>query len=73
MPRFIEIQVRALDRGGRPISMTASGFPARVIQHETDHLDGILFLEKMTSLNSLTFLTEYGRYWDKEATVTPET
>ena len=73
VPRFVEVQVRALDRGGRPILMTASGFPARVIQHETDHLDGILFLDKMTSLNSLTFLTEYGRYWDKEATVTPET
>ena len=53
--------------------MTASGFPARVIQHETDHFDGILFLDKMTSLDSLTFLNEYGRYWDKEGTVASET
>ncbi len=73
VPRSVEVRVRALDRGGSPISMTASGFPARVIQHETDHLDGILFLDKMTSLDSLTFLNEYGRYWDKAGTVTSET
>lgn len=73
VPRSVEVRVRALDRRGSPISMTASGFPARVIQHETDHLDGILFLDKMTSLDSLTFLNEYGRYWDKEGTVTSET
>ena len=45
--------------------MTASGFPARVIQHELDHLDGILFLDRMTSLENLTFLSEYARYWEK--------
>ena len=64
--RTAEIQVRALDRHGRELSMTASGFPARVIQHETDHLDGILFLDRMRSFESLTFLSEYGRYWEKE-------
>ena len=73
VPRSVEVRVRALDRAGSPISMTASGFPARIIQHETDHLDGILFLDKMTSLVSLTFLNEYGRYWDKEGTVASET
>ena len=63
--RSIEIRVRSLDRHGTPQQMTASGFPARVIQHETDHLDGVLFLDRMTSFESLTFLDEYGRYWDK--------
>lgn len=66
VPRAVEIRVRAFDRHGRPLSMTASGFPARVIQHETDHLDGVLFLDRMTSLQSLTYLTEYARYWEDE-------
>ena len=35
---------------------------ARVIQHETDHLDGILFLDRMKSFQSLSFIDEYARY-----------
>ena len=62
--RQVEILVRSLDRHGRAHTMTASGFQARVIQHETDHLDGVLFLDRMTSLDSLTYLAEYDRYWD---------
>jgi len=65
--RATDIKVRALDRGGKPISMTADGFPARVIQHETDHLDGVLFFDRMTSFESLTFLEEDSRYWSKNA------
>ena len=63
--RAVEIRVRSLDRQGTPQQMTASGFPARVIQHETDHLNGVLFLDRMTSFESLTFPEEYDRYWDK--------
>jgi peptide deformylase len=63
--RATDIKIRALDRRGKPISMTADGFPARVIQHETDHLDGVLFFDRMTSFESLTFLEEYSRYWSK--------
>ena len=63
--RATDIKVRALDRHGKPISMTADGFPARVIQHEVDHLDGVLFFDRMTSFESLTFLEEYSRYWSK--------
>ena len=63
--RATDVRVRALDRHGKPISMTADGFPARVIQHETDHLDGVLFFDRMTSFESLTFLDEYSRYWSK--------
>jgi peptide deformylase len=37
-------------------------FPARVIQHETDHLDGVLFFDRMKSFQSLTYLEEYSRY-----------
>ena len=63
--RPTDIKVRALDRHGKPISMTVDGFSARVIQHETDHLDGVLFVDRMTSFESLTFLDEYSRYWSK--------
>jgi peptide deformylase len=66
VPRATDIRINALDRHGQVLSMTASGFPARVIQHETDHLDGLLFLDRMTSLESLTFLNEYARYWEPE-------
>ena len=62
--RAKNIRVRFLDRHGRSQQLTATGFPARVIQHETDHLNGGLFVDRMTSFDSLTFLEEYGRYWD---------
>ena len=66
VPRAREITVRAYDRKGARLEISAHGFPARVIQHETDHLDGILFVDRMTSFESLTFLEEYSRYWMKE-------
>ena len=50
----------------RTLEIEAEDFPARVIQHETDHLDGILFLDRMTSLASLTYLDEYARYHAKD-------
>ena len=65
VPRAREITVRALDRNGARIELGAHDFPARVIQHETDHLDGVLFFDRMTSLASMTFLDEYSRYWRK--------
>src|SRR5262245_46900016 len=61
-PRAREIRVRALDRDGGRIDLRASAFPARVIQHETDHLDGVLFFDRMRSFESLTFLEEYSRF-----------
>jgi peptide deformylase len=66
VPRAKEIKVRAFGRKGERIEIAAHDFPARVIQHETDHLDGVLFLDRMRSLASLSFLEEYGRYWAKD-------
>jgi peptide deformylase len=66
VPRAREIRVRAFDRHGDRIEIRASNFAARIIQHETDHLDGILFFDRMTSFDSLTFLDEYSRYWVKD-------
>jgi peptide deformylase len=65
VPRAREIKVRAMDRTGARIELSAHDFPARVIQHETDHLDGVLFFDRMKSLASMTFLDEYARYWRK--------
>ncbi len=66
VPRAARIRLRGLDRHGRPLALTADGYPARVIQHETDHLDGVLFFDRMTSFESVTFLEEYGRYWARK-------
>jgi peptide deformylase len=63
VPRPRQILVRAYDRRGKRIELRAGGFTARVIQHETDHLDGVLFFDRMTSFETLTFLDEFGRYW----------
>jgi peptide deformylase len=61
------VRVRALDRTGRRIEIVAKGLPARVIQHEADHLDGVLFFDRMPSLETLTFMDEFRRYWAKDA------
>lgn len=66
VPRHREIKVRALDREGNRIEIRAHDFSARVIQHETDHLDGVLFFDRMKSFESLAFLDEYSRYWVKD-------
>jgi peptide deformylase len=64
--RFTDITVKALDRDGRAIQLRLKDFPARVAQHETDHLDGVLFLDRMTSMQTLTFLEEYSRFHAKD-------
>ena len=63
--RAREIKVKAYDRRGRRVEINARGFTARVIQHETDHLDGVLFLDRMASFETLTFLDEFGKYWSR--------
>lgn len=62
VPRARSIVVHALDRRGKRVEVRAAGFTARVIQHETDHLNGILFFDRMATLQSLTFVEELARY-----------
>jgi len=62
VPRALEIKVRAMDRQGKRFAFEAREFPARVIQHETDHLDGVLFFDRMKSFESLSYLDEFSRY-----------
>jgi len=66
VPRYTDITVVALDRQGKKIERRLKDFPARVVQHETDHLDGVLFFDRMTSMMSLTYLEEYSRYHAKD-------
>ncbi|BAM04578.1 peptide deformylase [Phycisphaera mikurensis] len=48
-----EVTIRAVGLDGEAFQRTASGFPARVWQHECDHLDGVMILDKMTRLDRL--------------------
>ncbi|KAJ3671213.1 hypothetical protein LUZ60_008639 [Juncus effusus] len=45
--RYLEVEVSGLGRDGRPVKMEARGWQARILQHECDHLDGTLYVEKM--------------------------
>ena len=49
------VRVKGLDRKGRPLDLEASGLFAVCIQHELDHLDGLLFIDRMPDLSLLTF------------------
>lgn len=46
VPRAVAIRVEAQDVGGQPLELQPEGFEARVVQHELDHLDGILILDR---------------------------
>jgi len=63
VPRYKEIKVVGRNRDGKELDFVASGFHARIIQHEWDHLQGKVFLDRMKDLSTLTYLPEYSRYW----------
>ena len=58
VPRFMRIRYRGLDGEGTQIEREASGFHARVVQHEVDHLNGILYPERMLDMRRLGFVDE---------------
>ncbi len=59
VPRHKRVKLEALDRQGKPYSLEAQDFFARVIQHECDHLDGTVYLDRMSDMRSLTFIKEF--------------
>ena len=63
VPRYKSIRVHALDRRGKKLDFVANDFHARVIQHEFDHLNGKVYLDRMRDFSTLTFLQEFARYW----------
>jgi peptide deformylase len=60
VPRFQTIRVKALDRSGKPVDFEASGYHARVLQHEIDHLDGLVYLDRMRDMKSLAYTIKLG-------------
>jgi peptide deformylase len=56
------VRLEARDREGNPVEVVAKEFFARVIQHETDHLNGIVYVDRMRDLSSLSHLAEWQRY-----------
>jgi peptide deformylase len=63
VPRFTRVRVEAYGSDGKQLRFDAAGFHARVVQHECDHLDGKVYLDRMRSMESLSFLPEFRRYW----------
>jgi len=63
VPRHSAIRLEAYDREGTWIDGVAKEFFARVIQHETDHLHGRVYLDRMRDFSTLTHLAEWNKYW----------
>jgi len=69
VPRWRSLRLTGLDRAGHAISLDANRFFARVIQHELDHLDGIVFLDRMRDFTTLSHLREYQLFWANTASL----
>ncbi len=70
VPRAARIRYTGLDAEGRPVDRTASGFHARVVQHENDHLDGILYPMRLTDFSQFGFVEELARAISEQAQAT---
>jgi peptide deformylase len=62
VPRHRRVRLSALDRHGKPYTLEAEDFFARVIQHECDHLSGSVYLDRMRDMRTLSFLGEFERF-----------
>jgi peptide deformylase len=58
VPRYRHLRYRGLDERGRVIERTVTGFHARVVQHEVDHLDGVLYPTRIRDLRNFGFTEE---------------
>jgi peptide deformylase len=59
VPRWTRLKLEALDRHGKPYTLEAADFFARVIQHECDHLEGSVYLDRMADMRTLSFIKEF--------------
>ncbi len=62
VPRHLRLRLEAQDRHGEPYSLEATDFFARVIQHECDHLDGGVYLDRMDGMRTLSYLEEFEKH-----------
>ena len=60
--RFVEVRIDALDRHGEPVSLEARGLSAGTYQHETDHLHGTVFIDRVTDTRTLCTWDEFARW-----------
>jgi len=58
VPRYTKLRYSGTDEEGNPIEREAEGFHARVVQHECDHLDGILYPQRMQDMSTFGFTKE---------------
>ena len=72
VPRSKEITVEYFDREGNLVIIDAEGFLAVVLQHEIDHLDGKVFLDRMNDLSQLAYVEEFEKHIVKKETAEPE-
>ena len=63
LPRYKEVRLKALDRYGKSYEVDLDGFAAIVAQHELDHLNGVLLIDRMESMKTLSFQKEFETYW----------
>lgn len=63
VPRYTSVGLECYDRGGQRVSLVAKEFFARVIQHETDHLNGRVYLDRMRDLSTLSHIAEWQKHW----------
>lgn len=66
VPRSISLQLKAYDREGKKIERHVEGFEAVILQHEIDHLNGKVFLDRMEDLTQLSYLEEFEEFWIKK-------
>jgi peptide deformylase len=62
VPRHPRVRVRGVDESGQPVDFQAEGQDSRVIQHANDHLSGVVFLDRMRDLRSLSYDEEWKQY-----------
>jgi peptide deformylase len=67
VPRHPAVRIQGLDRQGLPLNYVARGFEARIVQHEYDHLNGVVFLDRMRDLKTLGYIDEWENYIAKES------
>jgi len=63
LKRHKHIKLKAINRTGEHFETELTGFAAIVAQHELDHLNGTLLIDRMQSMETLTFQEEYEKYW----------
>ncbi|MBI1961904.1 MAG: peptide deformylase, partial [Candidatus Rokubacteria bacterium] len=51
------------DRDGQRVDLIAKDFFARVVQHETDHLQGVVYVDRMRDLRTLSHIAEWNKHW----------